>query len=105
MFTGLPPFPSCTDNQQVLAAITSGVIPEKPKDGYMIYEDLWTLCCRSWEQEPKSRPNMNDVVEAVRFVSHSFLEYLFIRSIQLDDLLLKRSKGELELSTNVVKTS
>jgi hypothetical protein len=71
VYTGRIPHDGLQNDVQVLLAVTKGIRPERPGSETGIFDELWELVSRCWQQDPGSRPTMQGVVETVRLTPDS----------------------------------
>lgn len=69
IFTGTIPFGRMKRNLWVLEEVSNGGRPEKPSKAREVglTDRMWELICWCWEQDPASRPTMEEVVVVKKF--------------------------------------
>ncbi|KAG6820841.1 hypothetical protein H0H93_010668 [Arthromyces matolae] len=69
IYTGRLPFVDIANDAEVIYRVIQGVRPNRPiipdNLGVYISDDLWDLIRHCWEQQPTSRPSIEDVVDTI----------------------------------------
>ena len=65
VFTGKVPFEGLKKNEEVVLRIWRGSRPEKPQNAQAVglTSEMWKFTESCWRQNPKRRPNMEEVVK------------------------------------------
>ena len=69
LWTKVHPYKEIVDSA-VAHTLGKGALPKsplEPKDASVEHRVLWALCLRCWETNPRDRPTMISIVEALQY--------------------------------------
>ena len=108
VFTGKIPFEELKKNEEVVLRISRGYRPEKPENAQAVglTDEIWKFTESCWHQNPKKRPNMEEVVRRwqkfvesnshTRYVQLNLLIRPSLSSISIIDLGSRHSRRSEE---------